>query len=127
MTRSEEAELLLVASCLMGALNEMIYTFEQPRFGDAYPECLHRSREALAAGMTVLNRPARKEERTVSAVDDLEDFAKAVTALAFKMPPPNEWTPQFVMLAQAVERIAFEHRAQHRKPLSSMSREPVEG
>ena len=63
MTKSEEAELLLVASCMLGALREMIYTFEQPRFGDVYPECLHRSREALAAGMTVLYRPAHKPER----------------------------------------------------------------
>lgn len=39
-------------------------------------------------------------------VEDMRDFAKAIEALAFKMPPPNAFTPQFVQLAQAAKRIA---------------------
>ncbi len=58
MTKREQAELLHAASCMREALREMITTFEQPRFGGAYPDCLLRSREALVAGSYVLDRPA---------------------------------------------------------------------
>jgi len=58
-------------------------------------------------------------------ISDMKNFAEAVKSLAFKMPPPNEFTPQFVMLAQAAERIAQEHediqRAQYRKLIRSLS------
>jgi hypothetical protein len=30
--------------------------------------------------------------------------SEQMTKLAFSIPAPNEWTPQFVMLAQAAER-----------------------
>lgn len=36
----------------------------------------------------------------------LRKFADAVEALAFKMPPPNKWTPQFVQLAIEARRLA---------------------
>lgn len=35
-------------------------------------------------------------------------FAAAVKRLAFEMPPPNEYTPKFVQMALAAERIARE-------------------
>lgn len=50
-----------------------------------------------------------------SVILDMKSFADAVKVLAFKMPPPNEWTPQFVQLAQAAHRIAIEHEIEDRK------------
>jgi hypothetical protein len=62
MTKQEQDELLHVASCMRAALHEMISTFEQPRFCGAYPECLERSRMALAIGTDFLDRPAPKPQ-----------------------------------------------------------------
>ena len=62
--------------------------------------------KAQAEGITDI----RSMERALAAANKyivaderelLRDFANAVEALAFKMPPPNEWTPQFVQLAQS--------------------------
>lgn len=61
MTPREQIELLHAASCMRAALREMIYTFQQPRFGGAYPECLERSRQALETGV-VLDRPMRNQK-----------------------------------------------------------------
>lgn len=68
MTKQEQDELLHAASCMRAALREMIQTFEQPRFAGAYPECLERSRMALAAGAAFLDRPAPKP-RTLDMVE----------------------------------------------------------
>lgn len=36
----------------------------------------------------------------------IKEFADAVERLAFTIPPPNEFTPQFVQMAQAARRTS---------------------
>lgn len=55
-------------------------------------------------------------------IQDLKDFAEAVEALAFKMPAPNDWTPQFVQLAQAAKRLAAQAEACRRAHHQHMMR-----
>ncbi len=38
----------------------------------------------------------------------LGQFANAVERLAFEMPPPNVWTPQFMQLAQSAKLRMFQ-------------------
>ncbi len=42
----------------------------------------------------------------------LETFTNQVEKLAFKMPPPNSFTPQFVELVCAARHFAIQHRIQ---------------
>jgi hypothetical protein len=40
----------------------------------------------------------------------LRKAGAAVERLAFKMPPPNVWTPQFVQLGQQIARSALQQK-----------------
>lgn len=51
------------------------------------------------------------------AADEIERLREAlrlagdrVGRLAFKMPPPNAWTPQFVLLGQTIAREALKEK-----------------
>jgi len=41
----------------------------------------------------------------------LSNFAKRIEQLAFEMPAPNPYTPQFVMLAQSLDAYARTHES----------------
>lgn len=49
-------------------------------------------------------------------IDDMQAFAAAVEALAFKIPAPNEYTPRLVQMSQAAKAIiSLERQAQKRR------------
>jgi hypothetical protein len=56
--------------------------------------------EALEAALKEAGEMwVRKDNRIEQLEAALRATAKAVESLAFKMPPPNPYTPQFVMIA----------------------------
>jgi hypothetical protein len=67
------SSVLNAAVCLRAALREMVTTFEQPRFDGVYPECLERSREALALGDEVLSAKKNEPAPTYKAFVENED------------------------------------------------------
>ena len=66
-------------------------------FPDIAPERVLPDRSKLEAENERLREALRKG-------------GEAVERLAFEMPPPNEWTPQFVALGQAITRAAMEEK-----------------
>ncbi len=56
-------------------------------------------------------------------IRDLHDFAEAVKTLAFKMPAPNAYTPQFVQLALAAQHIAYKAAEARRYDLRNPDQE----
>jgi len=58
--------------------------------------------EALEAAMRQSVDDWRKRGRRIEALEvALQSTATAIEALAFEMPPPNPYTPQFVMIANS--------------------------
>ena len=52
-----------------------------------------------------------------TAINDLLLVADAIEDLAFKMPSPNDYTPQFVMIANTARRLAAESDNERRERL----------
>jgi hypothetical protein len=61
----------------------------------------------------------------MSAINDLLLVADAIEALAFKMPPPNVYTPQFVMIANTARNLAAQADAERREKLGLLPRDAV--
>ena len=78
--------------------------------------------ERLRSGCTCNfeSSPCGAEEECQNAfdgADEIERLRKAlrlagdsVERLAFKMPPPNAWTPQFVSLSQTITHSVFQQQ-----------------
>lgn len=69
--------------------------------------------EALDAFSGETSGPWVRNIRAEQVESTARQFAEAVRREAFKMPPPNEWTPRFVMLANEVDHRITAHLSEN--------------